>query len=100
MPQWLTPRLRIGAAVAIAALALAAMASAGGLNVITQTTESAVNVIWKGATLMTPIGGGVQIHPTKAIQTNYLLPDEKGAVAKVREGIELEKLGPTQWWWD
>lgn len=62
--------------------------------------ESAVNVIWKGATLMTPIGGGVQIHPTKAIQESYLLPDEKGAVAKTRESIDLEKLGPTQWWWD
>ena len=50
-----------------------------------KTVESAVNVIWKGATLMTPIGGGVQIHPTKAIQENYLLKDEKGAVAKVRK---------------
>jgi hypothetical protein len=44
-PRWLRPRLRIGAAVALAALALAAMASAGGMGVISEGTEAAVHVI-------------------------------------------------------
>jgi Calx-beta domain len=53
-PQWLAPRLRIGAAVAIIALALAAMASAGGLNVITQTTRTAVEVIKRSTSTSAP----------------------------------------------
>jgi Calx-beta domain len=44
-PRWLRPRLRIGAAVALAALALAAIASAGGMGVITEGTKAAVSVI-------------------------------------------------------
>jgi hypothetical protein len=44
-PRWLRPRLRIGAAVALAALALAAMASAGGMGVINEGTKAAVHVI-------------------------------------------------------
>jgi Calx-beta domain len=44
-PRWLRPRLRIGAAVALAALALAAMASAGGMGVITEGTKAAADVI-------------------------------------------------------
>jgi hypothetical protein len=43
--RWLTPRLRIGVAVALGALALAAMASAGGVGVIKQGTKAAVHVI-------------------------------------------------------
>jgi hypothetical protein len=44
-PRWLRPRLRIGVAVALVALAFAAMASAGGLGVIKQGTKAAVHVI-------------------------------------------------------
>jgi Calx-beta domain len=44
-PAWLTPRLRIGAAVAIGALALAAMASAGGVGVVTHGTKAAWHVV-------------------------------------------------------
>lgn len=44
-PRWLRPRLRIGGAVALVALAFAAMASAGGMGVIKQGTEAAVDVI-------------------------------------------------------
>ena len=44
-PRWLRPRLRIGAALALAALALAAMASAGGMGVIKEGTTAAVDVI-------------------------------------------------------
>ena len=65
-----------------------------------KTVESAVNVIWKGATLMTPIGGGVKINPRQAIETSHLLPDTKGEVSDLRNKIQLDKLTPTQWWWD
>lgn len=61
---------------------------------------SAVNAMWKGRTLMTPIGGGVQIRPNEAIDPTNLLDDEKGAVAEARTEIELNKLAPDQWWWD
>lgn len=62
--------------------------------------ESAVNVIWKGNTLMTPIGGGVEIHPQQAVQKNNWIPDEDGAVLKARKQVTLNQLQADQWWWD
>lgn len=62
--------------------------------------ESAVNSIWKGATLVTPIGGGVQMRPTEAVDPTNLLQDEKSTVKQARSAIDLSKLGPEQWWWD
>lgn len=61
---------------------------------------SAVNAMWKGRTLMTPIGGGVQIRPTEALDPTNLLDDEKGTVAEARTAIDLSALGPDEWWWD
>ena len=49
---------------------------------IPKTVESAVNAIWKGNTLMTPIGGGVTIQPTEALEADNLLADEKGKVVE------------------
>jgi hypothetical protein len=65
-----------------------------------QQVESAVNAIWKGATLLTPIGGGVQMRPTEAISPTNLLDDEKGLVEEARVANDLSKLPPDQWWWD
>jgi hypothetical protein len=65
-----------------------------------QQVESAVNAIWKGNTLLTPIGGGVQMRPTEAIDPTNLLDDEKQAVEQARAAIDLSKLAPDQWWWD
>jgi hypothetical protein len=65
-----------------------------------QYVESAVNAIWRGFTLMTPIGGGVQMRPTEAISPTNLLDDEKGIVQEARIANELKQLGPDQWWWD
>ena len=62
--------------------------------------ETAVNSIWKGRTLVTPVGGGVQMRPTEAVSSTNLLDDEEGAVQEARAGIDLSKLGPDQWWWD
>ena len=66
---------------------------------IPKTVESAVNAIWKGQTLMTPIGGGVQIQASQALDSDRLLSDQKGKVAKLREAV-APKLAKGQWWWD
>jgi Protein of unknown function (DUF1598) len=65
-----------------------------------QQVESAVNSIWKGATLVTPVGGGVQIRPTEAVDATNLLQDDGAKVRDARAGIDLKKLAPDQWWWD
>jgi len=56
--------------------------------------------MWKGNTLLTPIGGGVQMRPTEAIEPTNLLEDEEAKVRKARAAIDLSNLGPDQWWWD
>ncbi len=66
---------------------------------IPQTVQSAVNAIWKGHTLMTPIGGGVQIQAAKALDSENVLADEKGKVGKLRETVKPD-LAAGQWWWD
>ncbi len=68
---------------------------------IPKTVDTAVNVIWKngGRTLMTPMGGGVEIQAARAVQADKLLPDEKGKVEKLREEIK-PNLAKDQWWWD
>ena len=61
---------------------------------------SAVNSMWKGSMLVTPIGGGVQMRPSEAISPTNLLDDEEQTVAKARTEIDLSHLGADQWWWD
>jgi Protein of unknown function (DUF1598) len=65
-----------------------------------QQVESAVNGIWKGNTLATPIGGGVQMRPTEAVESTNLLEDKGAKVKETRTAIDLSKLAPDQWWWD
>jgi hypothetical protein len=65
-----------------------------------QEVETAVNSLWKGSMLLTPVGGGVQMRPTEAIEPTNLLEDEKGAVQEARAAIDITKLAPDQWWWD
>jgi hypothetical protein len=62
--------------------------------------ESAVNAMWKGNTLVTPIGGGVQMRPSEAVASDNLLDDEDAKVQEARAAIDLSKLAPDQWWWD
>ncbi len=64
-----------------------------------KTAATACNAIWKGRRLMTPIGGGVTIHPRQALAGDRLLEDEGGRVARVRKETTL-KLAEGQWWWD
>jgi hypothetical protein len=61
---------------------------------------SAVNAIWKGTTLMTPIGGGVQMRPTLAVAPTSILEDAEGDVSAARVAVELAELDPHRWWWD
>lgn len=64
-----------------------------------QKVASAVNAMWKGSTLMTPIGGGVMIRPTEALDTGNVVADEDGKLAQQRSVIEAAKASDN-WWWD
>ena len=58
-----------------------------------------VNSLWKGSRLLTPAGGGVSIRPDEALDPANLLPDEKGAIAGLREQL-ARPADVAQWWWD
>lgn len=62
--------------------------------------ESAVNSVWKGNQLMTPIGGGVTVRAHEALNTDNLLSDDGKKVEKARENTTLQGLAEGQWWWD
>ena len=62
--------------------------------------ETACTAIWKGNRLMTPVGGGVHIEPTDALEPSRLLSDEQGQVKATRAQIKLDGLAKGQWWWD
>jgi hypothetical protein len=61
---------------------------------------TAVNSMWKGRRLMTPVGGGVEIRAAQAIESSNLLQDEDGAVAEARDQIDIKALAADKWWWD
>ncbi len=62
--------------------------------------ESAVNVVWKGNTLMTPIGGGVHVEPLQALKTENVMQDTEGKVSEWYGKVSLKDLPEGQWWWD
>ena len=63
---------------------------------VPQQVATAVTSKWKGSTLMTPIGGGVQIRPTESLQSANIRADE-GQIAAARENV---KRSGDNWWWD
>jgi len=65
-----------------------------------KTVETACTAVWKGSTLMTPVGGGVKIETLKALEKGSLLKDEKGTVHAAHEQVKLKDLAKSQWWWD
>lgn len=65
-----------------------------------QHVASAVNSIWKGRRLATPVGGGVQIRARKVLDTENLLVDEKGTVQEARSAVNIGELSADKWWWD
>ena len=60
---------------------------------------AAVNSLWKGRRLMTPIGGGVEIRAAKALEPANLKADD-GAVAQAKGEIDIKSLPANRWWWD
>jgi hypothetical protein len=54
----------------------------------------------KGNRLMTPVGGGVHIEPTDALESSRLLKDEEGTVKAAHSQIKVDGLAKNQWWWD
>ena len=65
-----------------------------------KTVETAVNAVWKGSSLMTPSGGGVDIQPLTALSSQNLQQDEDNVVHKIHERTIVEGLQAGQWWWD
>ncbi len=65
-----------------------------------ETVETAVNAIWKGNRLLTPIGGGVEINAKQALTPDNVQKDEEGALAETQKEISLKDLAAGQWWWD
>jgi hypothetical protein len=64
-----------------------------------QHVAAVVNSMWKRGTLMTPIGGGVEIRAAQALDEGNVLSDD-GAVAAARNKIDITSLPANQWWWD
>jgi hypothetical protein len=62
--------------------------------------ETAVGSKWKNNTLMTPVGGGVTLHPREALLSANLLEDDGGKVQKLHDQIDLKQLADGRWWWD
>ncbi len=60
--------------------------------------ESAVNSMWKGRHLATPVGGGVEIRASKAL--DHPLTDEDGSLKTARNATNIADLPADQWWWD
>ena len=60
---------------------------------------SAVNAIWKGHQLLTPMGGGVEINPLMALAPEKILDDKDSKVSQARDKVKIE-LAKGRWWWD
>ncbi len=60
---------------------------------------TAVNAVFKGSRLLTPVGGGVHIEPDEALKPENLLNDEEGKLAKMHKDLEIN-LPEGKWWWD
>ncbi len=65
-----------------------------------QQVETAVNAIWRGHSLMTPIGGGVTIDARKAVESSNILKDDDGKVSQAHAKLDLKDLPKGKWWWD
>lgn len=65
-----------------------------------EQVETAVNAIWRGNTLMTPLGGGVHLEPRIALQQDRVEVDATGANNQVKQSAGPSNLADGQWWWD
>ena len=84
--------------------AMPVLGDESSFNVQTYTApeqvETAVNAIWRGNTLMTPLGGGVQMQPRKALSSKTLVVDRDGENNLVKQSAGPSNLKDGQWWWD
>jgi len=62
--------------------------------------ETVVAAVVKGNNLMTPIGGGVKIHPREALDSSNLLTEENGEIGNVRTQLAGVPGDSDRWWWD
>jgi hypothetical protein len=60
---------------------------------------TAVNALWKGYQLLTPVGGGVEISPLMALAPEKILDARDYKAAEVRSKVKIE-LAKGRWWWD
>ncbi len=65
-----------------------------------EQVETAVNAIWRGNTLMTPLGGGVSVQPGVALNSEHLEVDTSGKNGEMKNVAGPKNLQPGQWWWD
>ncbi|MGI9473357.1 MAG: DUF1598 domain-containing protein, partial [Rubripirellula sp.] len=65
-----------------------------------EQVETAVNAIWRGNTLMTPLGGGVHMQPSRALNRDTLVVDTAGDNNRVKQSAGPSNLAKGQWWWD
>ena len=66
---------------------------------VPENVETAVNAIWRGSTLMTPLGGGVHMQPRNALSKQHLVTDN-GENNQVKQSAGPGNLADGQWWWD
>lgn len=64
-----------------------------------QKAESAINAIVRPGRVSTPIGGGVNIEPYRALDYENLLKDEKGEIEQAKQSVKID-LPEGVWWWD
>ncbi|MFK7737663.1 MAG: DUF1598 domain-containing protein [Pirellulaceae bacterium] len=62
--------------------------------------DTAINAVMKGRRLITPIGGGINIQPSKALDSENIAGDESGQLSKTYENIGVQDVAASQWWWD
>ena len=62
--------------------------------------ETAVNAIWRGNTLMTPLGGGVHVEPRIALRKENIEVDTAGSNNQTKQSAGPSNLADDQWWWD
>jgi hypothetical protein len=61
--------------------------------------ETAVNAIWRGSRLMTPIGGGIHISARKLAQNDSSEIDSQLSETQLQASAP-SSLASNQWWWD
>jgi hypothetical protein len=66
---------------------------------VPEKVETAVNAIWRGSTLMTPLGGGVHVRPQTALSKDHVVTDD-GHNDLVKQSAGPVNLADDQWWWD